>query len=108
MNNFILLGDFLYHLVESKKKASTISMYKHDLKQFFEWLNQSHPNIPSETLPGDKKYYDEYFTYLKEKNLSEANLRRVASHLNGMLKYYSLTDDIGFFTSNNKKTTSIN
>ncbi|WP_273126354.1 tyrosine-type recombinase/integrase [Bacillus weihaiensis] len=103
LNNFILLGDFLSHLVESKKKASTISMYKHDLKQFFEWLNQSHPNIPSETLPGDKKYYDEYFTYLKEKNLSEANLRRVASHLNGMLKYYSLTDDIGFLQATTKK-----
>ncbi|WP_322552576.1 tyrosine-type recombinase/integrase (plasmid) [Priestia megaterium] len=103
MDDFILLRDFLSHLVDSKKKPSTISMYKHDLKQFFEWLNRYHPNIPSETLPGGKKYYESYFTYLKEKNLSEANLRRVASHLNGLLKYYNLTSDIGLLQGTNKK-----
>ncbi|WP_269067570.1 tyrosine-type recombinase/integrase [Priestia megaterium] len=103
MDNFILLQDFLSHLVDSKKKTSTISMYKHDLKQFFEWLNRYHPNIPPETLPGDKKYYELYFTYLKEKNLSEANLRRVASHLNGLLKYYNLTSDIDLLQATTKK-----
>ena len=103
LDNFILLQDFLSHLDESKKKTSTISMYKHDLKKFFEWLNRYHPDIPSETLPGDQKYYEEYFTYLKEKNLSEANLRRVASHLNGLLKYYNLTDDIGLLQATTKK-----
>ena len=103
LDDFILLRDFLSHLVDSKKKPSTISMYKHDLKQFFEWLNRYHPNIPSETLPGGKKYYESYFTYLKEKNLSEANLRRVASHLNGLLKYYNLTSDIGLLQGTNKK-----
>ena len=103
LDNFILLQDFLSHLVDSKKKTSTISMYKHDLKQFFEWLNRYHPNIPPETLPGDKKYYELYFTYLKEKNLSEANLRRVASHLNGLLKYYNLTSDIGLLQATTKK-----
>ncbi|MCM3796875.1 tyrosine-type recombinase/integrase [Priestia megaterium] len=103
LDNFILLQDFLSHLVDSKKKTSTISMYKHDLKQFFEWLNRYHPNIPPETLPGDKKYYELYFTYLKEKNLSEANLRRVASHLNGLLKYYNLTSDIDLLQATTKK-----
>ena len=78
-------------------------MYKHDLKSFFEWLNHYHPNIPPESLPQDKKYYDEYFSYLKEKNLSEANLRRVASHLNGLLKYYNLTSYIGLLQGTNKK-----
>ncbi|MGC3792185.1 tyrosine-type recombinase/integrase [Priestia aryabhattai] len=88
---------------ESKKKTSTVSMYKHDLKSFFEWLNHYHPKIPPETLPEDKKYYNEYFSYLKQKNLSEANLRRVASHLNGLLKYYNLTDYIGLLQGTNKK-----
>ncbi len=78
-------------------------MYKHDLKSFFEWLIHYHPNIPPESLPQDKKYYDEYFSYLKEKNLSEANLRRVASHLNGLLKYYNLTSYIGLLQGTNKK-----
>ncbi len=78
-------------------------MYKHDLKSFFEWLNHCHPHIPPESLPNDKKYYDEYFSYLKEKNLSEANLRRVASHLNGLLKYYNLTSYTGLLQGTNKK-----
>lgn len=78
-------------------------MYKHDLKRFFEWLNDYHPHISPESLPKDKKYYDEYFSYLKEKNLSEANLRRVASHLNGLLKYYNLTSYIGLLQGTNKK-----
>jgi len=78
-------------------------MYKHDLRSFFEWLNHYHPNIPLESLPENKKYYDEYFGYLNEKNLSEANLRRVASHLNGMLKYYNLTGYIGLLQGTDKK-----
>lgn len=78
-------------------------MYKHDLKSFFEWLNHYHPHTSPESLPKDKKYYDEYFSYLKEKNLSEANLRRVASHLNGLLKYYNLTSYIGLLQGTNKK-----
>lgn len=103
LDRFLLLQKFLCHLNESKKKASTISMYNHDLKSFFEWLNHYHPHIPPESLPKDKKYYDEYFSYLKEKNLSEANLRRVASHLNGLLKYYNLTSYIGLLQGTNKK-----
>ncbi|WP_394514581.1 tyrosine-type recombinase/integrase [Priestia aryabhattai] len=103
MDRFLLLQKFLCHLNESKKKASTISMYNHDLKSFFEWLNHYHPHIPPESLPKDRKYYDEYFSYLKEKNLSEANLRRVASHLNGLLKYYNLTSYIGLLQGTNKK-----
>ena len=103
LDRFVLLQEFLSHLNESKKKASTISIYKHDLKSFFEWLNHYHPNIPPESLPEDKKYYDEYFSYLKEKNLSEANLRRVASHLNGLLKYYNLTDYVGLLQGTTKK-----
>ncbi|WP_228116751.1 tyrosine-type recombinase/integrase [Priestia megaterium] len=103
MEKFTHLQEFLCHLNESKKKTSTVSMYKHDLKSFFEWLNHYHPKTPPETLPEDKKYYNEYFSYLKQKNLSEANLRRVASHLNGLLKYYNLTDCIGLLQGTNKK-----
>lgn len=103
LEKFTHLQEFLCHLNESKKKTSTVSMYKHDLKSFFEWLNHYHPKTPPETLPEDKKYYNEYFSYLKQKNLSEANLRRVASHLNGLLKYYNLTDCIGLLQGTNKK-----
>jgi len=99
----LIVQHFLVHLQESGKKHSTISMYKHDLNAFFRWLNQQHPHITPETLPEGREYYEEYFTYLKEKNLSEANLRRVASHLNGLLRFYDLIDQIGSLKATTKK-----
>ncbi|MFV5318682.1 tyrosine-type recombinase/integrase [Priestia megaterium] len=99
----LIVQNFLSHLHKKGRKPSTILMYKHDLKTFFEWLNLHPSSMASETLPEDKKYYEEYFTYLKEKNLSEANMKRVASHLNGLLKYYNLTDQFGDLKATNKK-----
>ncbi|WP_421536084.1 tyrosine-type recombinase/integrase [Priestia sp. D3YE.R1] len=99
----IIVQSFLVHLHESEKKSSTISMYTHDLKKFFEWLNLRHSNIAPETLPEGKEVYKEYFTYLKEKNSSEANLKRIASHLNGLLRYYNLTEQIGILKATTKK-----
>lgn len=104
----IIVQSFLTHLHESGKKSSTISMCTHDLKKFFEWLNQHHSKLGGETLPDSKKYYDEYFTYLKEKNSSEANLRRIATHLNGLLKYYNLTEQFGVLKATNKKQRELN
>ncbi|MED4029654.1 phage integrase N-terminal SAM-like domain-containing protein [Priestia megaterium] len=99
----LIVQRFLVHLHESGKKHSTISMYKHDLNAFFRWLNQQHPHMTPETLPEGRERYEEYFTYLKEKNLSEANLRRVASHLNGLLRFYDLIDQIGSLKATTKK-----
>ncbi|PGK30330.1 integrase [Priestia megaterium] len=99
----LIVQRFLVHLHESEKKHSTISMYKHDLHAFFRWLNQQHPHIAPETLPEGRECYEEYFTYLKEKNLSEANLRRVASHLNGLLRFYDLIHQIGVLKATTKK-----
>ncbi|USL45754.1 tyrosine-type recombinase/integrase [Priestia megaterium] len=99
----LIVQRFLVHLHESGKKHSTISMYKHDLNAFFRWLNQQHPHMTPETLPEGMERYEEYFTYLKEKNLSEANLRRVASHLNGLLRFYDLIDQIGSLKATTKK-----
>ncbi|MGG0750288.1 tyrosine-type recombinase/integrase [Priestia megaterium] len=99
----LIVQRFLVHLHESGKKHSTISMYKHDLNAFFRWLNQQYPHIAPETLPEGRECYEEYFTYLKEKNLSEANLRRVASHLNGLLRFYDLIHQIGVLKAPTKK-----
>lgn len=99
----LIVQRFLVHLQESGKKHSTISMYKHDLNAFFCWLHQQHPHIAPETLPEGRECYEEYFTYLKEKNLSEANLRRVASHLNGLLRFYDLIHQIGVLKATTKK-----
>lgn len=91
----LLVQHFLIHLHETGKKHSTVSMYKHDLMAFFKWLNQHSPDITPGILPEEKSCYEEYLTYLKDKNLSEANLRRVASHLNRLLEYHNLTDQFG-------------
>ncbi|MFL0499130.1 tyrosine-type recombinase/integrase [Priestia megaterium] len=99
----LIVQHFLVHLQESGKKHSTISMYKHDLNAFFRWLNQQNPHVTPETLPEGRERYEEYFTYLKEKNLSEANLKRVASHLNGLLRFYDLIDQIGVLKATTKK-----
>ena len=87
---------FVAHLHENGRKASTVAMYKHDLLKFFEWLSKYKTGIDGE-IWGDltREDYERYFTYLKEKKLSEANLRRVASHLNGLIKYYRLSDRVG-------------
>ncbi|MCY9026894.1 site-specific integrase, partial [Priestia megaterium] len=103
MNIPLLVQRFLIHLHETGKKKSTVSMYKHDLMAFFNWLNQRYPHITPETLPEEKSCYEEYLTYLKDKNLSEANLRRVASHLNRLLEYHNLTDRFGALKATTKK-----
>jgi len=92
----IFAQQFVAHLQENGRKASTVSMYKHDLLKFFEWLSKYKTGIDGE-IWGDltREDYERYFTYLKEKNSSEANLKRVASHLNGLIKYYRLSDRIG-------------
>lgn len=92
----IFAQQFVAQLQENGRKVSTVAMYKHDLLKFFEWLSKYKTGVDGE-IWGDltREDYERYFTYLKEKNSSEANLKRVASHLNGLLKYYRLSDRIG-------------
>jgi site-specific recombinase XerD len=92
----IFAQQFVAHLQENGRKASTVAMYRHDLLKFFEWLSKYKTGIDGE-IWGDltREDYERYFTYLKEKNSSEANLKRVASHLNGLIKYYRLSNRIG-------------
>lgn len=92
----IFAQQFIMHLHEKKRKTSTIKMYEHDLKHFFIWLEDYKPGFDGESW-GDltRDDYNKYFMFLKDKNLSHANLKRVASHLNGLLRYYQLINHIG-------------
>lgn len=100
----VFVQQFIVHLHELNRKTSTIEMYKHDLKHFFEWLETHKPGFDGE-IWGDLKRsdYDLYFTHLNEKKQSEASLRRVATHLNGLLRFYKLSDQIGLLQGSNKK-----
>lgn len=46
----------------------------------------------SEILSEGRECYEEYFIYLKEKNLLEVNLKCVVLYLNGLLRFYNLID----------------
>lgn len=88
--------EYINHLHEIGRKHSSISICKHDILKFFEWLSKSSKVLDVEIWGYLKREdYERYFTYLRHKNSSEANLKRVASHLNGLIRYYGLSDRIG-------------
>ncbi|MED3933001.1 tyrosine-type recombinase/integrase [Priestia megaterium] len=100
----VFVQQFLVHLHDSGRKESTVLMYKHDLQKFFEWLSKYKTGYDGE-IWGDLKRedYEAYFTYLKQKKSSDANLKRTASHLNGLISYYRLTDRIGVLQGTSSK-----
>ena len=92
----IQIADFIIHLTNSNRQQSTIKICAHDLSSFFNWIEKNKPDFSSDSWVNLKRNdYDEYFAYLKDKNSSDANLRRIASHLNSMLHFYGLTNQIG-------------
>lgn len=100
----VFVKQFSLYLRDNGRKESTIKMYEHDLKQFFLWLQEYKPGFDGEIWGDLTRYdYNQYFDSLKKKNLSDANLRRVASHLNGLLRYYRLSDRVGTLKGTDSK-----
>lgn len=88
---------FIHSLEEEKLSNRTIDTYKYDLKLFFEWLNVEYEALSLEyLLELKRKDYDAYFTYQLDKGSSEAKMKRLAASLNKMLKFYDLSEKIGF------------
>lgn len=100
----IQIADFIVNLSNSNKQHSTIKICAHDLSSFFKWIEKNKPAFNNDSWVNlERKDYDEYFAYLKEKNSSDANLRRVASHLNSLLRFYGLTNRIGLLKATEQK-----
>ncbi|MEE3897545.1 site-specific integrase [Priestia megaterium] len=92
----IQIADYIATLNESDWKNSSVKICTHDLSAFFKWVEKNKPNSNGEYwLNLERKDYLEYFIYLKDKNLSQANLKRIAAHLNGMLRFYELDKKVG-------------
>jgi len=92
----VQITDYLVFLNESKKKQSSIKICMHDLSSFFKWLEKNKPHFDNEKWLNLKRNdYLEYLAYLKDKKMSEANLKRISSHLNGMLRFYGIDSKIG-------------
>jgi integrase len=98
------ITDYIVFLNESDKKQSSIKICNHDLSAFFKWVEKNKPHLSGESWVNLKRNdYFEYFTYLRGKNLSEANLRRIAAHLNGVLRFYGLDNKVGTFRGKREK-----
>ena len=92
----VQITDYIVHLNESNKKQSSIKICIHDLSSFFKWIEKNKPHFCNDKWLNLKRNdYLEYLAYLRVKKMSEANLKRISSHLNGMLRFYGLYSDIG-------------
>jgi site-specific recombinase XerD len=81
--------DYMENLYQSGRSKLTLKQYESDLKKFFNWLDIYKENTKFETIKALRA--DDiraYFHYLKDKQLSQATIRRLASVLSRLMIYH--------------------
>ncbi|MER2060074.1 MAG: site-specific integrase [Niallia sp.] len=81
--------DYMENLYQSGRSKLTLKQYESDLKKFFNWLEFYKENTKFETIKALRA--DDiraYFHYLKDKQLSQATIRRLASVLSRLMIYH--------------------
>lgn len=81
--------DYMENLNQSGRSKLTLKQYESDLKKFFSWLDIYKENTTFETIKALRT--DDiraYFHYLKDKQLSQATIRRLASVLSRLMIYH--------------------
>lgn len=81
--------DYMENLNQSGRSKLTLKQYESDLKKFFSWLDIYKENTKFETIKALRA--DDiraYFHYLKDKQLSQATIRRLASVLSRLMIYH--------------------
>lgn len=81
--------DYMENLNQSGRSKLTLKQYESDLKKFFSWLDIYKENTTFETIKALRA--DDiraYFHYLKDKQLSQATIRRLASVLSRLMIYH--------------------
>lgn len=81
--------DYMESLNQSGRSKLTLKQYESDLKKFFSWLDIYKENTKFETIKALRA--DDiraYFHYLKDKQLSQATIRRLASVLSRLMIYH--------------------
>ena len=87
-----LMEDFLLELKSQKKKDSTISQYRNDLRILFIFILDELDNKPIHKL--NKKSFRNYSLWLSsEKGMSNARVNRLLSALRSMLTFATDDDD---------------
>lgn len=84
--------DFIEKLTESHQlERSTIKMYQYDILKFLIWYEKNNYALDFDKWRHlTQNDYQAYFTYLKKKNSSEANLKRITAALNLLLHFYNV------------------
>ncbi|MFP7459218.1 site-specific integrase [Niallia circulans] len=81
--------DYMENLNQSGRSKLTLKQYESDLKKFFSWLSTYKENTKFETIKAlGTDDIRAYFHYLKEKQLSQATIRRLASVLSRLMMYH--------------------
>ena len=81
--------DYMDNLIQSGRSKLTLKQYESDLKKFFSWLADYKDNTKFETVKALRaEDIRAYFQYLKEKQLSQATIRRLASVLSRLMIYH--------------------
>ncbi|KAB7671282.1 tyrosine-type recombinase/integrase [Bacillus sp. B1-b2] len=81
--------DFKDNLIESGRSKSTLKQYESDLKKFFTWLETHKGDVTLHTLKSLRQADIRlYFQFLKEKKLSQATIRRLATVLSRLMIYH--------------------
>lgn len=81
--------DYMDNLIQSGRSKLTLKQYESDLKKFFGWLAVYKENTKFETVKALRaEDIRAYFQYLKEKQLSHATIRRLASVLSRLMIYH--------------------
>ncbi|WP_312094527.1 site-specific integrase [Niallia sp.] len=81
--------DYMDNLIQTGRSKLTLKQYESDLKKFFSWLAVYKENTRFETVKALRaEDIRAYFQYLKEKQLSQATIRRLASVLSRLMIYH--------------------
>ncbi|OIJ13083.1 hypothetical protein BKP37_11250 [Anaerobacillus alkalilacustris] len=82
--------EFLFHLVQKKRKSSTIRRYIYDLEDFFLWLHTEKKDLTFSTFANlSSTDINNYFNILtKTRNYQPRTTKRIQIVLNQLYKYY--------------------
>lgn len=85
------IQSYLENLIDSGKSKLTLKQYESDIKKFINWLEKEKQSTNFETFASlQAEDIRAYFFHLREQNLSQATIRRLASVLSRLMKFHQI------------------
>ncbi|WP_157827646.1 tyrosine-type recombinase/integrase [Niallia nealsonii] len=82
---------YIENLIDSGKSKLTLKQYESDIKKFINWLEKEKKSTDFETFAAlQTEDIRAYFLYLREQDLSQATIRRLASVLSRLMKFHQV------------------